>query len=146
MTPIGGLTMKRLLVMSLLSLGLVACSKSTTEPFNPQMSGEILTISSTGSVFGIYIEGEASDESELTAASVTLNKETKLLNENGKNISFNDLKEGQWVAVEFEGDLAESYPVQATAKIVQLIEKTEDTKDETQSAESSDSETKTESK
>ena len=128
--------MKKVLLMSLMSLGLVACGKSD-EPFNAQMRGEILTLSQTGNISGIYVEGEESEEFDITAASITINKETELLDENGKSIKFEKLNEGNVVEVEFVGDLAESYPVQATAKTIRIVaqkateEKTEESDEKT---------------
>lgn len=112
--------MKKFLFMSLLSLGLVACGRST-DSFEPQMRGEILTLSRTGNVAGIYVEGEELNDSSVTAASVTITKDTTLLNENGKSIKFDDLEEGTSVEIEFEGEIAESYPVQGTAKTIRVV-------------------------
>lgn len=112
--------MKKFLLMGLLSFGLVACGRST-ESFEPQIRGEILTLSQTGNVAGIYVEGEALNDSSVTAASVTITKDTDLLNQNGKSIKFDDLEEGTSVEIEFEGEIAESYPVQGTAKTIRVV-------------------------
>lgn len=112
--------MKKFLLMGLMSLGLVACGRST-ESFEPQIRGEILTLSQTGNVAGIYVEGEALNDSSVTAASVTITKDTDLLNQNGKSIKFDDLEEGTSVEIEFEGEIAESYPVQGTAKTIRVV-------------------------
>lgn len=112
--------MKKFLLMGLLSFGLVACGRST-ESFEPQIRGEILTLSQTGNVAGIYVEGEELNKSSVTAASVTITKDTALLSENGKSIKFDDLEEGTSVEIEFEGEIAESYPVQGTAKTIRVV-------------------------
>lgn len=112
--------MKKLFLIGCLSLGLVACGK-TSEPFNPQMKGEILTLSMTGKISGIYVEGEESEAYSITAASVTIDENTKLFNEDGKTVKFSDLEEGDSVEIEFEGSIAESYPVQGTAKAIRLL-------------------------
>lgn len=137
--------MKKVLLMSLMSLGLVACGKSD-EPFNAQMRGEILTLSQTGNISGIYVEGEESEEFDITAASITIDKKTELLDEKGKSIKFEALAEGNVVEVEFVGDLAESYPVQATAKTIRVVaqeatkEKTEESEEKTTESDTTSSE------
>ena len=113
--------MKKFLFLTLISLGLTACD-SSKDTFNPQMKGEILTLSTAGTAYGLYVEGEASEAYEYTAASITLNNQTQLQDSNGKPLSFEDLDEGCWVEVEFEGPVAESYPVQAIAKTIRLVE------------------------
>lgn len=112
--------MKKFLLMGLMSVGLVACGRSP-ESFEPQIRGEILTLSQTGNAAGIYVEGEELNDSSVTAASVTITKDTTLLNENGKSIKFDDLEEGTSVEIEFEGEIAESYPVQGTAKTIRVV-------------------------
>lgn len=69
----------------------------------------------------ILVEGEQTEDTSYDRASVRLTKDTIYVNDNNKKITIEDLKEGQIVEIWFTGSVAESYPVQATAAKVKII-------------------------
>jgi beta-N-acetylhexosaminidase len=81
---------------------------------------------STGDIIGsILIEGNIEKDTEFDKASVTITKETRIFeSKSGKliKVSFDSLKPNQRVQALFTGPVAESYPVQGTAKEVIILE------------------------
>ncbi len=71
----------------------------------------------------ILVEGELAENVAYDKAYVTITKETAIVKKAGnKKLSVSDLKEGLKVEGVFEGDVAESYPVQGTAKFIRVVE------------------------
>jgi beta-N-acetylhexosaminidase len=73
----------------------------------------------------ILIEGVKEPDTQHDKASVAIRSETKLFIRRGKErqpAEFTALKEGQKVEAIFTGPVAESYPVQATAAEITIIE------------------------
>jgi hypothetical protein len=81
---------------------------------------------STGDIIGtILIEGNIEKDTGYDKASVTITKETRILeSKNGKliKVSLDSLKPNQRVQALFTGMIAESYPVQVRAKEVVILE------------------------
>ena len=68
----------------------------------------------------IKVEGELYADTLYDCASVTIMDTTVIKDKNNETISIRDLKEGMTVEVVFDGEVAESYPVQAVAKVVKI--------------------------
>lgn len=79
-----------------------------------------------GEVLGrILIEGAKEPDTQVDRASVTVRAETKLFARKGKKrqpVEFSALQEGQKVEARFSGPVATSYPVQATAAEITILE------------------------
>ena len=61
------------------------------------------------------------DDTLYDSAIITISSDTKILKEN-EETEIEVLEEGLIVEVTFDGPVAESYPVQATAKEITIIE------------------------
>lgn len=76
-------------------------------------------------LFGtIMIEGVKEADTNFDQASVRVTNETRIFDERGKErkqASFDTLKTGQRIAARFVGPVAESYPVQATASEIIIL-------------------------
>ncbi len=73
----------------------------------------------------VLIEENPNEPSGSDKASTTVNKDTRILKQDGEkvvNAAFDDLKGGQRAQVWFTGPVAESYPVQATAGVILILE------------------------
>ena len=73
----------------------------------------------------LQIEGTLEPGTRYDKATVRVSRETKIfLGRDGKPASFSFLREGFLVEVTFSGPVAESYPVQATAARIVILEHT----------------------
>jgi beta-N-acetylhexosaminidase len=70
----------------------------------------------------ILVEGERSKDTSYDKASIRITRTTKVLGQDGKALAFEQLTPGLAVEAEFEGPVAESYPVQATASGVLVLD------------------------
>ena len=73
----------------------------------------------------LMIEGVKEADTGVDKASVRVTKETRIIDRRGKErgtVAFDDLKTGQKVEARFLGPVMESYPVQATAGEIVIIE------------------------
>ena len=100
---------------------LVACSPAP--PKDPaSISGTITTVTpGYGTLGSVLVEGPAGSANAYDKASVNITASTTLLRKTAdgyEGISFADLATGMRVDVWFTGAVAESYPVQATAKVL----------------------------
>lgn len=89
------------------------------------IKGEIIEITQdqTDNTTVILVEDKIESNTPFDNANVTINKKTKIFRGNTNELlSVNDLKQGTHVEVIFTGPVAESYPVQATAKIIRVVE------------------------
>jgi len=106
---------------------------SSTDLVTYGVAGLISTITDNGDNTGsIFVEGDlATNGAEYDKASVSISSDTKIyLNEEG---GISDLEVGQYVQVFFEGPVMESYPVQAAAKQINVIDEPVFTDDPTES-------------
>lgn len=81
-----------------------------------------------GNLGSVLIEGEAEDDTSVDKASVTVTRETRIYGETGgsrSEMKFEDLAVGQSVEAVFTGLVMESYPVQATASEITVLESSE---------------------
>jgi beta-N-acetylhexosaminidase len=122
------MNMKKALIVVLamvLTLGLVACGENTGKN-EVAIRGEITNVSQgqDNIVTFIFVEGSLENDTAYDKASITISNKTKVINkDNKKKISRADLKVGMQVEVVFEGPVRESYPVQADAKEVRVLDK-----------------------
>lgn len=78
-----------------------------------------------GNLGSIMVDGELEPDTTVDRASVTVTEETRIyLEADGRRseVEFNDLSVGQRVEVVFTGPVMESYPVQATAGEITVLE------------------------
>ncbi len=107
-----------------LLLNTAGCTKSSTEE-KTDIRGQITKVltDENKAVTGIMVEGKVESDTVHDKAMVRMNKGTKITaRDTGEKLSANDLKEGIKVEVVFDGPILESYPVQANAKSVKVIE------------------------
>ncbi len=123
------------LLFSLIIIVLSGCSTNPQTPadnfdneFTSGVNGTITNISfdNNSNVTSFLVEGEQEDTDEgyyYDKAHVSITEVTKIYSEKSdKEIPTNELKEGMNVEVVFYGPVAESYPVQAKAKIIRVTE------------------------
>lgn len=118
--------MKRILVLGLmlmLAVFLPSCSEeAATDTIGIRGEiKEIYTSEDGTSITGILVEGEVQEDTMYDSANVSIDDNTEIYMGEEK-ISAEDLETGLMVEVVFEGPVAESYPVQGTAKIITIIE------------------------
>jgi beta-N-acetylhexosaminidase len=122
------MNMKKALIVVLamvLTLGLVACG-GNIDKNKVAIRGEITDVSQDQDniVTFIFVEGSLESDTTYDKASITISNKTKVINkDNKKKISRADLKVDMQVEVVFEGPVRESYPVQADAKEVRVLDK-----------------------
>lgn len=117
--------MRRVLAIGLiliLAVATVGCSEEADDTIG--IRGEIKEVyTGEDEVFitGILVEGEIQDDTMYDSASITIDDNTEIY-VGGEKISLEELEIGQIIEVVFEGPVAESYPVQGTAKKITIIE------------------------
>lgn len=119
-----------LIVLSLsIIFGLIGCSSiakntgNSTDKIDVRGSITKITFDKVKGITNILVEGRVEKDTSVDKASVTLDQKTKIYRNNStEDLSQDALKEGMKVEVVFEGPVRESYPVQADAKIVRIIE------------------------
>jgi hypothetical protein len=110
--------------------------RMNNDSFTPQMyfiSNDILRVenalieevftesSTTGHVLISY---EVADQNNLTGVnqvSLNVGRNTIIINENGDNLSLNDLSEGMRIDAEFSAAMTRSIPPQSPAYLVQVL-------------------------
>lgn len=112
------------------AVGIVArwCDRGKAGQERPDIRGTITEITSAqGEVLGaIRIEGTIGEGTEYDKAVVAVTEETEILvrgPDGEEKATFDDLRVGQRVEATFVGPVAESYPVQATAGRIVILEK-----------------------
>lgn len=119
-----------LLVLTLTTVYLLEGAQSRPSS-HIDVRGTITRISRAGGedrdkVLGrVLIEGAKEADTQVDKASVTVKAETELFIMRGgerKPAEFAELKEGQKVEARFSGPVMESYPVQATAAEITILE------------------------
>jgi beta-N-acetylhexosaminidase len=97
-------------------------SPAPQEP--PDIRGTLTAVESGTQGQGglLTIEEDPNVPSGSAKARVRLTGQTNLLRANGQRLGFTEFKVGQRVEAWFEGPVAESYPVQATARAVRVVE------------------------
>jgi hypothetical protein len=73
----------------------------------------------------VLIEGAVEEDTEFDKASVTITEETRIFEQEGQGrraVTFEALQVGQRVEARFTGPVMESYPVQATAREIVILQ------------------------
>ena len=108
-----------------LVLAVAACSPTAPDE-DPGIRGTITTITPAAGGGSILVETPQGEPTfDYDKAMVRITDDTDILRLNGstyEEAAFADLEQGQWVDVWFAGAVAESYPVQGTAKTVLIRE------------------------
>lgn len=109
------------LVIAFAFAGCSSDSKSDEIGIRGQISK--ITLGSDGKVASILVEGKKEEDTAYDKASVRINEDTEIVSaDSEKKLSLKELKEGMKVEVVFKGPVAESYPVQASAKSVKILD------------------------
>jgi len=111
------------IILGLIMLAAVGCSAAQDDVIG--IRGEVTSISTGNAAVVLLVEGEVEEDTVYDKASVRIQPETKVVRqEDGKDIaaSSGDIKLYDKVEVVFEGAVAESYPVQGTAKLIRILE------------------------
>jgi beta-N-acetylhexosaminidase len=118
------------IVLLILCIALIAamfgCSKSSAKE-NVDVRGEIteLVLGNDNKPVRIMVEGDLEEDVPYDKASVSIDKKTKVyMKDDGKKLEAADLKKGMKVEAIFEGPVAESYPIQAKAREIRVLEDT----------------------
>ena len=118
--------MKRIAALLILT-ALVGCDKiNRYDPIQPAPSkadirGAITSlegVSGPKTIGVMLVEGKIEKDTEYDRAYVSATASTDIMEANGTELNWSDLKEGDRVEAQFIGPVAESYPVQATAKTI----------------------------
>lgn len=117
--------MKKILVLTLLATILVAACANTNEQTDVEYDivGTVteITIENESEVIRFLIETD-SNQYDYDKAYVRLTKDTNIQLENSKErLESTSIQLGQTLGVVFDGDVAESYPVQATAGQIMIF-------------------------
>ncbi|MTI49167.1 DUF3221 domain-containing protein [Sporosalibacterium faouarense] len=120
------------ILYSLLTISFIGCN---TDPNSDINTGDTDTLGAKGKITEVYFndddvlisilvdgEDEAKNNSNLYGkARVEISQDTSILKDDEK-VSIESLKKGQKVGIVFDGAVAESYPVQGTAKKILILE------------------------
>lgn len=119
------------LIMVSLVLALMACAAGTNAG-SADIRGTITSIDpvnpegrASDVVGSVLIEGSIEADTQVDKASVTITRATRILRQEGEGrraVTFEALEVGQRVQARFTGPVAESYPVQATAAEIVILE------------------------
>ncbi len=116
-----------LVVLSIMMIALIGCQKDEKADIRGEITG--INISNDNKIVSIMVEGEFEEDTSFDKASIRIDKNTKIYMANTKTeISTDELKEGMKVEAIFDGPVAESYPVQAKAKIIRILEQDKNTR------------------
>jgi beta-N-acetylhexosaminidase len=121
------LIMKKILIIVLvtvLALGLIGCGKNNdNEKIGIRGVISDLSRSQDNKVTFILVEGNLESDTMYDKASIAITDKTKIIKKaTQKKFLMDDLKEGVQVEVLLEGPVRESYPVQADAKEVRVLD------------------------
>ncbi len=93
---------------------------------NAAIRGNITDIrQANGTIDTVRIEGALEDDTQYDRAVVTITEQTRILKQEGQErvpATAEELKVGQRVEADFTGPVLESYPVQATASEIVILE------------------------
>ena len=127
------------LIISLVMIAFVGCSEISTkddEASNSEfveygVAGYITEISEdeSSSTISILVKGDEDNGATYTQGWVTITEDTKIYID--ESVTMDQLEVDMYVNVFFDGPVAESFPVQGTAKQVNIIEKEEALETET---------------
>ncbi len=105
------------------ALSLAACAPQQTDD-TIGIRGEVTSITTEKGFVSMLVEGEIEEDTAYDKASVKVNADTKVVKVQGgeeTDADMQGIKLFDIVEVVFEGPVAESYPVQGTAKKVRIL-------------------------
>lgn len=119
--------MKRHIVMlatlTLLALFLVAGCSAPGPSGDPAIRGTIASVSEgPDGITGILVEGPIANGTTLDKAALTITEKTRVLSASDEKVDAGTLETGMRVEVWTTGPVRESYPVQADADVVRVLE------------------------
>lgn len=109
------------LVLCIMLISLSGCQKEE----QISIRGEITSVnmSSDNKIVSILVEGELEEDTFHDKASIKIDNNTRIyIGDAKKKVSADELEEGMIVESIFKGPVAESYPVQAKAKLIRILE------------------------
>lgn len=110
-----------MLILCTVLLSIIGCQREEKIDIRGEITSVV--ISDDNKVVSILVEGELEEDTSYDKASISIDESTSIYLVAGKDkISVEELKEGMKVEAIFTGPVRESYPVQATAKIIRIIE------------------------
>jgi hypothetical protein len=111
-----------------LFLALIGCAPDETTPASPPAIRGSITQRSAGTggelLGSILVEGQIEEGTSFDKASVAVTSGTRIFEQVGQNrqpTTFAALQVGRQVEAWFDGPVAESYPVQATASDIVIL-------------------------
>jgi hypothetical protein len=111
-----------------LFLALLGCAPSVTTPASPPAIRGSITQRSAGPggdlLGSILVEGQIEEGTSFDKAAITVTGNTRIFEQIGRNrqqTTFAALQVGRQVEAWFDGPVAESYPVQATASDIVIL-------------------------
>lgn len=125
--------MKRIAALLILA-ALVGCDQINRydpiqpAPFKADIRGDITSLEDAAgpkTVGVMLVEGEIEKDTQYDRAYVSATASTDVMEADGTELNWSDLKEGDRVEAQFIGPVAESYPVQATAKTIVRLKASE---------------------
>jgi len=103
-------------------LMLLGCASGVPEG-PPAIRGKILSVSNTGDeVTAILVAGPIAEGTTFDRAALSITDNTRILNESDVEVGAEMLEAGTRVEVWVTGPVRESYPVQADADVIRIIE------------------------
>lgn len=114
------------ITLSIMIIALIGCQRNEKVDIRGEITG--VDISNDNKIVSIMVEGELEEDTSFDKASIRIDKNTKIYMANTKTkVSTDELKEGMKVEAIFDGLVAESYPVQAKAKVIRILEQDKNT-------------------
>ncbi len=93
------------------------------EEYKVDIRGTVTDINIFGNSSSILVEGQIENDTQYDKASVRIDENTLITKLNlSRSIEISEINIGDIVEVTFIGPVAESYPVQAKAKLVHIIQ------------------------
>jgi beta-N-acetylhexosaminidase len=107
----------------LVSAALITACSPTTPSETPGITGTVVSLMpGDGRPASIMVEGGKQPVGAVSdKASVTISPSTQIIDSGGAKAEASAIAKGASVKVWFEGPVAESYPVQGTARVVQFM-------------------------
>ncbi|NLZ52042.1 MAG: DUF3221 domain-containing protein [Thermoanaerobacteraceae bacterium] len=113
-----------LLIVVTLSLLFAVIGCGTNGSDSVGIRGEIteIILDDDEKVAAVLVEGKVESDTVYDKARVAIAKDSVILKTNGQELQPQDLEQGMKVEVVFQGPVAESYPVQAQAKAIRVLD------------------------
>ena len=110
--------------MSTIKLALPNENEVSEPTVQIDIRGEVKSVVKDGDkISSIYVEGVLTEDTRYDKATIRITDDTAIATcVKGADLPVQDIHQGSIVEVTFTGPVAESYPVQATAKLLRIIE------------------------